>query len=256
MTGSTDTPRLNHDAHCHVADFDDPVCAQQNCEQLGITTVCVTVSPAQFDALAALDRPASMVLAPGLHPQELPAALDQLPRLLALMDQASWVGEIGLDGVDASRETAEAQRRVLRSVLDRCVAVGRPHQRMTLHSRRTAGRLLDELDGGFPRAVLHWFSGDAAALERALAERRWFSVNPAMAGSRTGRLILRELPRDRLVYESDGPYAKHDNRPATPWDSAVVVGALARLWATSEDAVADRLNANWAALHGDAGDGG
>lgn len=246
-------PSVLHDAHCHVADYEDAPAVAEACEREGIDTVCVTVHPEQYDALVASGFAGKHVrLVPGLHPQELPTAEAQLPRLLELMDASPWVGEIGLDGVDDSRETQASQRRVLEAVLDTCRSRGQESKRLTLHSRRTAQTLLEMLDGGFRNAVLHWFSGDGPSLERAIGERRWFSVNPAMAGSRTGRAILKALPCERVVYESDGPYAMCDGRPARPSDAGVVVRALASLWEVGEANVAETLKANWAALNGEA----
>ncbi|MEM1099221.1 MAG: TatD family hydrolase [Planctomycetota bacterium] len=252
---SADVVRVNHDAHCHVADYADAAGVLQACDRDGVEVVCVTVHPEQYEALAAAGFAANSLavrVVPGLHPQELPAAESQLPRLLEIIEPSAWVGEIGLDGVDPSRETQASQRRVLYAVLDACASRGQLDKRLTLHSRRTAGDLLDLLDGGFPNAVLHWFSGDGSSLERAMGERRWFSVNPAMAGSRAGRFILKALPRDRVVYESDGPYAMCDGRPARPSDAGAVVRALASLWEIGEANVAEMLNANWAALNGEA----
>ncbi|MEM7575861.1 MAG: TatD family hydrolase [Planctomycetota bacterium] len=246
-------PRVNHDAHCHVADFADALAVINAYESAEIDTVCVTVHPAQFDALTAsglVEAGSRVRVVPGLHPAELPAAEDQLSRLLELIDVAPWVGEIGLDGVDDALETQASQRRVLSAVLEACVKRGEPEKRLSLHSRRTSAALLAMLDGYFPGAVLHWFSGDAKTLERAITERRWFSVNPAMAASRTGRQMLRELPRDRVVYESDGPYAWCSGRPARPSDSGVVVTALASLWEMREPEVAGTLNVNWSMLNG------
>ncbi|MEM8783259.1 MAG: TatD family hydrolase [Planctomycetota bacterium] len=244
---------MNHDAHCHVADYSDAEAVREASERDGVDTICVTVHPEQYDALATSDfaSGASCVrLVPGLHPQELPRAEAQLPRLLELIETSPWVGEVGLDGVDDARETQASQRRVLSAVLNACASRGRMDKRLSLHSRRTAAEVLELLGGAFPNAVLHWFSGDEALLERAVAERRWFSVNPAMAGSRAGRAILRSLPRDRVVYESDGPYAKHDGRSALPRDSPAVVRALASLWEQPEARVVAALNANWAMLDG------
>ncbi|MEM1446061.1 MAG: TatD family hydrolase [Planctomycetota bacterium] len=245
-------PAVLHDAHCHVADYEDADVVRDACERNGIETICVTVHPEQYEALVASGVAGNQVrVVPGLHPLELPAMESQLPRLLDAIDASPWIGEIGLDGVDDSPETQASQCRVLEAVLATCVARGRGDKRLTLHSRRTAPALLEILDGAFPNAVLHWFSGNDASLERALSERRWFSVNPAMAASRTGRQILRALPHDRVVYESDGPYAWCAGRPALPTDAGVVVRSLASLWQTSEMDVAAALNANWATLNAD-----
>lgn len=250
-----------HDAHCHVGDFEGSAFASVLEQAAGgrRDVVWVTTSPAQYDSFRTVaERFANLHLALGLHPQRLPEAADELPALLEVVDglpAGGWLGELGLDGVDGRAETEATQRRVLEAVFNHCTEQGRGEQRMTLHGRRAAGALLDVLSGAFPRAVLHWFSGNDVSLDRALAERRWFSVNPAMAASRTGRSILRRLPHDRVLYESDGPYAWCEGRPATPSDSGVVVQALSSLWGRPRDVVAAQLNANWSAIQGEGGAG-
>lgn len=242
-----------HDAHCHVGAYGDGRAVLTRCVAERTPVVWVTTTPADYDQwLAEVGLPAWVRLAPGLHPQELPAQAHQLPRLLeCVRGGCRWIGEVGLDGVDRPYESSRSQREVLRAVLD-AVAV-RPDAdevRLSLHGRRAWSQLLDMLEGGHPSAVLHWFSGDDAALERAIDERRWFSVNPAMAGSRRGRQILQRLPSDRVVLESDGPFVQVEGRLAVPWDGVAVVRTLASLWGNSERKVAEILRSNWRQLDG------
>ena len=55
-------------------------------------------------------------------------------------------------------------------------------------------------------AILHWFSGPMRDLQRAIDTGCWFSVNPAMIRSQTGRSLIAAMPRERVVTESDGPF--------------------------------------------------
>ena len=75
---------------------------------------------------------------------------------------------------------------------------------------RASGAVLDRLqayrDAGIP--VLHWFSGPRRDLECAIELGCWFSVGPAMLRSRTGRALAALMPRDRVLTESDGPFAQ------------------------------------------------
>jgi Tat protein secretion system quality control protein TatD with DNase activity len=86
---------------------------------------------------------------------------------------------------------------------------------MTIHSRRAAGPVLDALasraDAGVP--VLHWFSGSRRELQRAIDQGCWFSVGPAMFNGERGRGLAAMMPRDRILTESDGPFAQIEGRP-------------------------------------------
>jgi TatD DNase family protein len=92
---------------------------------------------------------------------------------------------------------------------------------------------------------LHWFSGSVRALHAALDEGHSFSVNTAMIASPRGLNLVRKIPRDRLLTESDGPYVRIGNRPANPKDVGLVVSALARLWDLSDVETAHVISQNF-----------
>src|ERR1700722_12460886 len=89
------------------------------------------------------------------------------------------------------------------------------------HSRSAPGGVLDALAGhpgsGIP--VLHWFSGSQQDLDRAEKLGCWFSVGPAMLRSAKGKRLAELMPRDRLLTETDAPFARESaSGPLMPWD--------------------------------------
>ncbi len=245
------------DTHCHVEAYEDPSPegVLKRCAKDGVGVVWVTTLPEQvagFHATLASDSPPGLraQIAAGLHPMHAHTHGDQRDALCEMIESTPLVGEVGLDGVDESAEIQEAQRRVFSGVLEACAKLGDDARVLSVHSRRAAEPVLDMLGGGFPRAVLHWFSGDDAALKRAVSERRWFSVNPAMASSAKGRKIMRALPPDRVVLESDGPYALVDGQGVTPWRLGGVIPVLASLWEQPQNRVAAQIEENEQALFG------
>lgn len=250
------------DTHCHIDAYTDPnpEGVLRACIANGMGVVWVMTLPEVFEASQALmsrvlPEASGCFVGAGLHPFHAHTHGGQLDTLKSQIEQTLWVGEVGLDGEDTSPEVQASQRKVFGVVLETCAGLGESERVLSIHSRRAAGPVLDMLDGGFARAVLHWFSGDATALERAVSERRWFSVNPAMVNSRSGRVILKALPRDRVLLESDGPYMQVAGKPVLPWELCdIVVPALASLWEVSQDQVAAQIQANQVALlSGDVG---
>jgi TatD DNase family protein len=99
---------------------------------------------------------------------------------------------------------------------------------MTIHSRRAADEVLERLEA-FPGAgvpVLHWYSGGRSTLVNAIALGCWFSVGPGMIAGAKGRALVAGMPQDRVLTESDGPFATIDGRSAAPWDVGIAVTAL------------------------------
>ena len=78
--------------------------------------------------------------------------------------------------------------------------------------------------------VMHWFSGSARDLDRAIALGCWFSVGPAMLNGEKGRALTERMPRERVLTESDGPFAQIDGRAVLPWEVDSAVTVLADLW--------------------------
>ena len=117
---------------------------------------------------------------------------------------------------------------------------------ISLHSRRAAGAVLDALEkepnAGVP--ILHWFSGSKRDLERAIRLGCWFSVGPAMLRSEAGRGLAAAMPRDRVLTETDAPFAQIDGRPLMPWDVVLTYPVLAEIWQCSEGDVSRQILSN------------
>jgi TatD DNase family protein len=78
--------------------------------------------------------------------------------------------------------------------------------------------------------MLHYFSGTKGDVHKAVDQGFFFSVNPAMTRSKKGAGLIAEMPRERVLTESDGPFVKVDRRAATPEDVVVVLRHLSELW--------------------------
>jgi TatD DNase family protein len=114
-------------------------------------------------------------------------------------------------------------------VLDECAALG--DKVITVHSRRAARDVIAAIGPNFPgHVILHWFSGTRTEVRKAISSGLWFSVNYAMTQSANGRSILAELPPDRVLTETDGPFQKVSGKAQTPSDVAAVLPPLAAVW--------------------------
>ena len=75
--------------------------------------------------------------------------------------------------------------------------------------------------------MLHWFSGSVGEARRAAALGYYFSVNERMLSSPNGRRILREIPEERLLTETDGPFVERDGEPIPAGDVLRAVEEIA-----------------------------
>lgn len=218
------------DAHFHLDLHKDPVAIVAKCESDRIYTIAVTNAPSVYPHTQALVADCKYVRAAlGLHPELVATHAHELPDLLRLLPQARFVGEIGLDYVTADTAVRAAQRRVFEAALAGCASAG--GKILTIHSRRSAADVVACIGSSFPgKLILHWFSGSVRDLRLALAAGCYFSVNPAMLKSDRGLKLVQEIPRNRVLTETDGPFVDIDGRKAVPGDAIHAVAGLAALW--------------------------
>jgi TatD DNase family protein len=233
------------DFHCHLDLYPNPREIAAACVEQNLYVLSVTTTPSAWNGTIALAPERSRIrTALGLHPQLAHLRKSELTLFEALLPDAVYVGEVGLDGAPAFKDHWSDQIIVFERILDLCRASG--GRILSIHSRQAATAVLDRLessrDAGIP--VLHWFSGSLQELSRAIDLGCWFSVGPSMIAGNKGRSLVARIPRTRILIESDGPFAQANGRPLLPWDSASVVPHLAQLWDNPLSTVQAQLLAN------------
>ena len=233
------------DFHCHLDLYPDPQAVVRECISRNLYVLSVTNTPSAWRGTSGLSRDATRIrTALGLHPQIVHQRKNELPLFRELLPDVRYVGEIGLDGTPEYKRFWTDQVQVFGDILDACAAAG--GRVLSVHSRGAASDVISMLEtqrsSGTP--VMHWFSGTRRELARAIEIGCWFSVGPAMLAGAKGRALVQGMPRDRVLPESDGPFAQVDGRPAVPWDADRSLGGLADLWEESLDRVRERMIQN------------
>jgi TatD DNase family protein len=242
------------DFHCHLDLYPDPHGLAQTCRDRGLYLLSVTTTPSAWRGTSALAEGAPRIrTALGLHPQIAHERKHELVLFEQLIGETRYVGEIGLDGGPEYKAHWQDQLTVFERALAICRAAG--GRVISLHSRRAGTQVLDAIEEhrGAGTPILHWFSGTARELDRAIDLGCWFSVGPAMLRGEKGRLLAGRMPRDRILTESDGPFAQVDGRAVWPWEASRATSGLASLWDQDERQVERQLLANLAQIGGLAG---
>ena len=222
------------DVHCHVDLYPDPAALVRKIEQQRIHTLAVTNTPSVFVRLCEIVGDARYVRpALGLHPELAVTRHHELPQFATLLPRTRYIGEVGLDYQTRIESERATQRRVFAAMIEQCDAAG--GKVVTVHSRRAADDVVDAFGPRFRGTyILHWYSGGVRPLRRAVAHGAFISVNPAMMRSDRVRALVAEVPRDRVMTETDGPFVLLGTvaapTPAVPADVRGVVDELGRLW--------------------------
>ena len=242
------------DTHCHLNlpdCFPDPEAEFRACRQAGIGVVLVGVDlETSKRALELAEARSDVWAVVGRHPNYThhydSCELGELERLLA-HPKAVAIGEIGLD-FHWDFATHEQQELALRDQLDLADQVGKP---VVFHCREAYPELLDLLEARatLGTTVFHCFAGTRDDADRVLTLGGAFGIDGPVTYKKSDALreLARELPRDRVLIETDSPSltpAPHRGKPNSPTYLPLVAAELARVWETTFDDVAAITTAN------------
>lgn len=193
------------DTHCHFDMMPNPEVYISAREKAGDIVIGMTNLPSHFK----MGQPhlvgyKHIRLALGLHPLLASENSKELPLFKQLVDQTSYIGEVGLDFSREGIATKSEQISVLREVL---ATLKGKKKIVSVHSRKAEKELLDLLcEYEINNVIFHWYSGPVELVPRILAQGYYFSVNEAMCRSKNGQSIIEKIPRERILTETDAPY--------------------------------------------------
>ena len=206
------------DSHCHL-DFDtfapelDAVVRRARAAGL-VRMVTISTRVRQFaERIAPIAaRFEDVFCSVGTHPHHADTELDITADDLARLSDQPKVVAIGEAGLDYHYDNAprEAQAEGFRRHIAAARRTGLP---LVIHARDAdddmATMLTEETEGkgAFP-FVLHCFSSGRKLAETGVALGGYVSLSGIAAFKRSGALrdIARDLPRDRILVETDAPY--------------------------------------------------
>jgi TatD DNase family protein len=245
MNGAT-TAR-GFDFHCHLDLYPDPVAMISSCEKTRIVTLTVTTTPKAWPQNRKWTAESVYVhAAVGLHPEVVGDRHGELPLLEEYMKESRLVGEIGLDGSPQYRNSWEKQITVFVRALATAQRLG--GRVVSIHSRRAANEVVKALgehataDRVLP--ILHWFSGTISTARKAAELGCYFSVNHRMLEHDAGIALVRTLPQERLLTETDGPFTSLGDRKSEPRDVLATTDRLAAALGLPADGMARLIKTN------------
>lgn len=220
------------DFHCHLDLYENHVEAILSSERYRILTLSVTTTPKAWRRNHELTKNTSYVRAAlGLHPQLVVERKDELCLWEKYLPEAFYIGEVGLDAGPRFLNSLPQQIDVFEHILRCCAEVG--SRILSVHSVRSASKVLDLIEKNLAadrgKVVLHWFSGSISEAKRAINLGCYFSVNLEMLRTNKGRVLIEQLPHDRLLTETDGPFTQIGKRSAMPFDTVHAVDILAKM---------------------------
>ncbi|MCK5809150.1 TatD family hydrolase [bacterium] len=143
----------------------------------------------------------------GIHPHEAEAEGENIQWLYDNADKIIAVGESGLD-FHYDFSPREIQRKVFRKMIEISIELEKP---LIIHARSAESEAIDILlNQGMrnKRVLFHCYTGDLKTAE-AIISHGWYISISGIATFKKGddiREILRMIPEDKLLLETDSPY--------------------------------------------------
>ena len=177
----------------------------------GVAQMVVTGTSVQEStaALALAKAHEGVFCTAGVHPhhaRDCDATTIPALRVLAQQPKVLAIGECGLD-FNRNYSPHPDQEKWFRAQVELAAELKKP---LFLHSRDAAGRFVAVLKSHeIPRAVAHCFTGEKAELHAYLDLGLYVGITGWICDERRGRHLLelvKEIPADRLMMETDSPY--------------------------------------------------
>jgi len=208
-------------------------------------------------AVALAEAYPQIYAAVGVHPHDAKTVtgktLEEL-RALALHPKVVAIGEIGLDFF-RDLSPRDKQRQAFKQQLALAGEIRKP---VIIHDRDAHSQIMAILrqwvQGGHqPAGVLHCFSGDLAMAQEAIELGFYISIAGPLTfkNARSLRELVRQLPLEKLLLETDCPYlAPHPHRGKRNEPAYVkfVAQEVARVKGLSPEKVARITSGNAQAL--------
>ncbi|OQX83099.1 hypothetical protein B6D60_11080 [candidate division KSB1 bacterium 4484_87] len=199
------------DTHAHLcdeqfnADIGQVISRAAQKDVRRIISVSESITDAKKNLLLAQKYPVIFPAA-GLFPTDLdPEHAEEMINFIR-DNQKEWiaVGEVGLDfWAVKSDEEQQLQREIFRRFILLAKELDIP---LNIHSR-SAGKYVIQmlLENEAEKVQLHAFDGKASSALPAVEAGYFFSIPPSIIRSRQKQKLVKQLPLDRLLLETDSP---------------------------------------------------
>lgn len=233
-TGAVRLPLFDAHAHMYAAAFaDDLAEVLERAAGRGVQAV-LTVSetlPEARQILTLAEQHPLLRPCAGLYPTILDrqAAADMLGFIRQHRDRLVAIGEVGLDYWKVQEA---ADRELQRHLFAQHIALADELELpLNVHSRSAGRHAIAWLrDHGARRVLLHAFDGKASAAKAGVEAGYYFSIPPSITRSPQKQKLVRHLPLDRLLLESDAPVLApvkgERNEPGNVWISCEQIAAI------------------------------
>ncbi|MGQ9623811.1 MAG: TatD family hydrolase [Candidatus Bathycorpusculaceae bacterium] len=251
------------DAHIHLSDeeyidkIDNLIADARNSNVVALVSNSMNFETCLSSLKLAERFPETVYAALGIHPWNVSALeeseLQKTVKLILEQKQKKAVIAIGEVGLDYKyTDVWNKQIMVFNEMLRLAEKLDLP---AIIHSRGTTAQIVEMLPSyNVKRILLHWFSNPISVLPKVVENGYYITEGPPAAYSNGIREVVRKIPLENLLTETDGPvrYWKKpfDGKMTTPAFIPTVIKAIAEVKKMSEVDVSERIIKNFEKFFG------
>lgn len=235
------------DTHCHLDLYKDSEAIIRKATADKTHIVAVTNLPSVYKREVNMYKHENVTVSLGLHPQLVKDYSQEINLFIELLPDAKFLGEVGLDYQESDEALKQKQKTIFEKILSESARY--KDKIISVHSRRSSDDVISMIGTNLPSTIiLHWYSGSISTLKKALKHGCFFSINTAMTLSESGQSIIKALPLERILTETDGPFTNLNKVVSEPSDVRVVIDYIAKLHGKPSDEIAEKLLKNYLKL--------
>lgn len=179
------------DAHAH---FNRP---GELAARADVRTLFCGMDPESAARALEMRAPGRVLVSCGVHPWR--AGQVTVDDMLPFIRRSDALGEIGLDSAWCDVDMA-VQRRAFEAQLELAEALSLP---VILHTKGMEGEIARTLRRYTVPKLIHWYSC-AEHLDEYIEQGCWFTVGPDYGINPAVQAVLRRVPPNRILTETDG----------------------------------------------------
>ncbi len=209
------------DVHCHLEqeDFKEDIDSViERCKNAGIRAlISCAAHPKDFERAVEISKvyKGYVFITLSVHPiyveeLEIEEIKEALKRIRGLRESIVGIGETGYDFYWVkSEEKRRVQEDVFKMHIELALELDLP---LIIHSRNASEKTVETIEEYKPEKVLWHFFGDRKLCDWIVKNSYLASFNTFLFKSKTHKKIVRDLPLENIVLETDSPWLGNGKR--------------------------------------------
>jgi len=223
------------DAHCHLYEFDELDAVVQKAKEAGVDTmICAGADLASSKkSIVIAEKYPGVYATVGAHP-EAGYDVKRSDFVSLLGKNVVGIGECGLDyNSEISDEDKAEQQELFKFNIDLAKETKLP---LVVHCRNAFRDVFELLD--YDRVQMHCFTGNLERMQECVNRSWYVSFGGIITFKKSADLreVVKQVPEDRLLIETDSPYLAPEpvrGGRNTPANVKIVAELVAKLRGTS-----------------------